>query len=51
MEKRNNILLNIAHSPQGLRGAINVYSNALDNQNISYEGLSAMASAMQITMN
>lgn len=50
-KKEVTFLLNIAHSPQGLRGAINVYSNALDNQYISYEGLSAMASAMQITMN
>ena len=50
-KKELELMLRIAHSMQGIRGAVNVYSNALDNEDISYNGLRAMASAMQITMN
>lgn len=49
-KKEINYLLNIAHSSQGLRGAVNVYSNALDNRDITYDGLVAMADAMKITL-
>ncbi len=38
----------IAQSKQALRGAFNLYSNALDNENISYEGLVAMAKEMDM---
>lgn len=48
-KKELELMLRIAHSMQGIRGAVNVYSNALDNEDISYNGLRAMASAMQIT--
>lgn len=50
-KKELEFMLKIAHSMQGIRGAVNVYSNAIDNEDISYNGLRAMASAMQITMN
>lgn len=40
----------IAQSEQGVRGAVNLYSNALDNENVTYEGLLAMAQAMRIVM-
>lgn len=38
----------IAQSEQGVRGAINLFSNAADNGNITYEGLIAMARAMKM---
>ncbi|NCB52447.1 MAG: AAA family ATPase [Clostridia bacterium] len=41
-------LLNIARSAQAIRGAVNLYSNALDNDNTSYEGLVAMAKHMEM---
>lgn len=41
-------LLNVARSPQAIRGAVNLYANALDNDNISYEGLVAMAKHMEL---
>lgn len=49
-KKEITYLLNIAHSPQGLRGAINLYSNALDNNDITYGGLVSMAQAMKIIL-
>ncbi len=41
-------MLAIARSKQALRGAANLYSNACDNENTSYEGLVAMAKSMEI---
>lgn len=41
-------LLGIAHSSQAIRGAVNLYTNALDNEDTSYEGLVAMAKHMEI---
>ena len=38
----------IAQSEQGVRGAVNLYSNAVDNENTTYEGLLAMAQTMRI---
>lgn len=47
-EKEIDLLHTIAMSEQGIRGAINLYSNAIDNEDISYKGLLAMAKAMHI---
>lgn len=49
-EKAKNLLLGIARSEQGIRGASNVFSNAVDNGNITYDGLLAMAKAMKINV-
>lgn len=38
----------VAQSEQGVRGAMNLYSNALDNGNTTYDGLLAMAKAMKM---
>lgn len=42
------LLHTIAQSEQGVRGAANLYSNAVDNENTTYQGLLAMAKAMKI---
>lgn len=47
-KKEIQFLLQIARSTQGIRGAMNIYSNALDNDNTSYDGLIAMAKYMKI---
>lgn len=47
-KKEIDLMLKIAHSEQGIRGTQNLYSNAVDNQDISYAGLVAMARAMKI---
>lgn len=47
-EKAKQFLLGIARSEQGLRGAGNVFSNAVDNGNVTYDGLLAMAKSMRI---
>lgn len=47
-EKAINLLLGIARSEQGIRGASNVFSNSVDNGNITYSGLIAMAKAMRL---
>lgn len=49
-ERATKLILGIARSEQGLRGAGNVVSNSLDNGNISYEGLYAMAKAMRLNI-
>lgn len=49
-KKEVELLLKIAHSEQGIRGAQNLYSNAIDNQDISYAGLVAMSKAMKINL-
>ncbi|MGN1114297.1 MAG: AAA family ATPase [Oscillospiraceae bacterium] len=41
-------LLKIAHSQQGIRGAVNLFSNAYDNDNITFKGLTAMAKFMDM---
>lgn len=41
-------LLSIARSPQALRGAVNLYNNALDNDNTTYQGLVGMAKHMEM---
>lgn len=49
-EKAIGLLLGIARSEQGVRGASNVFSNAVDNGNITYDGLLAMAKAMRLNV-
>lgn len=44
------LLLGIARSEQGIRGASNVFSNAVDNGDITYGGLTAMAKAMRLNV-
>ena len=41
-------LLRVARSEQGIRGCVNLFSNAYDNENISYAGLVAMAKEMDL---
>ncbi len=41
--KAINFLHKITQTEQGVRGAVNLYNNAADNGNVSYEGLQAMA--------
>ncbi|MEE1155688.1 MAG: AAA family ATPase, partial [Acutalibacteraceae bacterium] len=48
--KEVDLMLKIARSEQGIRGTHNLFSNAVDNQDISYAGLVAMAKAMQILL-
>lgn len=47
-EKAVELILSISRSEQGIRGAMNVFSNAVDNGNITYEGLFKMAKAMRL---
>lgn len=47
-QKAVELILGIARSEQGIRGAMNVFSNAVDNDNITYEGLFAMAKDMRL---
>ena len=46
--KETEFMLAIARSKQALRGAVNLYSNASDNENTTYEGLVAMAKSMDM---
>ncbi|MDE7098995.1 MAG: AAA family ATPase, partial [Ruminococcus sp.] len=48
MEKEIDYLYKVTQTEQALRGAINLFSNAYDNENITYEGLAAMADYMGI---
>lgn len=50
MKKEVEFLLAIAHSSQAIRGAMNLFSNAYDNGNTSYEGLIAMAKYMEMRL-
>lgn len=43
-----NFMLSVAKSEQGIRGAQNIYSNAVDNNNITYAGLIEIAKRMHI---
>lgn len=38
----------ICQSKWGIRGAVNIYNNAINNEDISYEGLYGMARTMGI---
>jgi DNA transposition AAA+ family ATPase len=49
-DKELELLHVIAQSEQGVRGAVNLYGNALDNEDTSYEGLLAMAKEMKIVI-
>ena len=46
--KELDFLLGVAHTKWGIRGAVNVYRNAANNEDISYEGLYSMARHMGI---
>lgn len=48
MDAEIDFLLRIARTPQALRGAINLFSNAYDNENYTYAGLVAMAKFMDM---
>lgn len=48
MQKEQGFLLGISQSKWGIRGAVNLYGNAVNNENISYDGLLAMAREMGI---
>ena len=47
-EKEIELLWRVAQTPQALRGAINLFSNAYDNEDYSYEGLIAMMKFMEM---
>lgn len=47
-DKEIDLMHTIARSEQGIRGAVNLYSNARDNEDTSYQGLMAMAKEMKI---
>lgn len=47
-EKEIDYLYSVAQTRQGIRGTVNLFSNAWDNENITYEGLVAMAKFMEI---
>lgn len=47
-DREIDFLLGIARTPQALRGAVNLFSNAYDNDNYTYEGLVAMAKHMKL---
>ncbi len=49
-ERSVEFILAVARSRQALRGACNLYSNALDNENVTYEGLVAMAKEMEMSI-
>ncbi len=49
-EKAIDLLLGIARSAQALRGAMNLYVNAMDNENTSYDGLVGMAKHMEMKL-
>lgn len=48
MEQEIDFLWNIARSSQAIRGAVGLYANAFDNDNVSYTGLVAMAKHMEM---
>lgn len=47
-KKELDFLHGIARSKWGIRGAVNVYNNAINNEDISHEGLYGMARTMGI---
>ncbi|MFI3230258.1 MAG: AAA family ATPase [bacterium] len=48
MKKEIEFLHGISQSKWGVRGAVNVYNNAVNNENINYDGLFSMARGMGI---
>lgn len=50
MTKELDFLLSIARSKWGIRGAVNVYNNAVNNEDVSFRGLYAIANDMGIGM-
>ena len=50
MEKEINFMHSICQSKWGVRGAVNVYNNAVNNEDNSYKGLLSMARSMGIGM-
>lgn len=48
--KEIDYLYQIAQTRQGLRGTVNLFSNAWDNENITYEGLVAMTKFMEMEL-
>lgn len=49
-DKELDFMLAIAQSRQAIRGASNLYSNASDNEDTTYNGLVAMAKAMEMSI-
>lgn len=49
-DKEIDLLHRIAQTPQAIRGVINLFSNAYDNEDYSYNGLVAMAKFMDIAV-
>lgn len=47
-EQEIDFMHGVAKSKQALRGAMNLFSNAYDNENITYDGLVAMAKHMEM---
>ena len=41
-------LLRIAHTPSAIRGVMNLFSNAYDNEDITLKGLNNMAHYMEV---
>ena len=50
MEKELDYLHNISHSKWGIRGMVNVFNNAVNNEDISLDGLQKMANTMGIRL-
>lgn len=48
MQREINYLYSISHSKWGIRGMVNVFNNAVNNEDISLEGLQKMAGTMGI---
>lgn len=48
MQKELDYLLSISHSKWGIRGMVSVFNNAVNNEDISFEGLEKMANTMGI---
>lgn len=48
LNKELEFMLSIARSNWGIRGAVNVYNNAVNNEDVSFRGLYAIASDMGI---
>ena len=48
MQQELNYLYNISHSKWGIRGMVNVFNNAVNNEDISLGGLQKMANTMGI---
>lgn len=50
MEAEIDFLLGVAQTHQALRGAVNLFSNAYDNNNYTLKGLAAMAKFMELDL-